>query len=178
MLRVSLKGVWAHKVRLVLTALAIILGTGLITGVYIYTDTIKNAFDQIFVEAYADIDIVISAEAESGPGGGLGYLDEAAVAGVNEVEGVAAVFPNVTGFGVDILNSEGEIVGGGFGPPTFVSNLETPAPDTTRIDTDGFILAEGSYPKGLGQVALDRATAEQEGFEIGSSVRLLSNLLG
>ena len=178
MLRVSLKGVWAHKVRLVLTALAIILGTGLITGVYIYTDTIKNAFDQVFVDAYANIDIVIGAEAEIGPGGAGGYLDEADVAAVNDVEGVAAVFPNVVGLGVDILDEQGEMVGAGFGPPTFVSNLEAPAPDTTHIDTDGFILAEGSYPTGLGQVALDRATAEAAGFEIGSSIGLLSNLLG
>ena len=38
MLRVSVKGVWALKLRLLLTALAIVLGVGLITGVYVYTD--------------------------------------------------------------------------------------------------------------------------------------------
>ena len=64
MLRVSLKGVWAHKVRLVLTALAIILGVGLISGVYVYTDTIGKAFDGIFADAYSGIDIAIGTESD------------------------------------------------------------------------------------------------------------------
>ena len=64
MFKASLKGVWAHKLRLALTALAIVLGVGFISGTYIYTDTIGSAFDGIFEDAFEGIDIVISAESD------------------------------------------------------------------------------------------------------------------
>ncbi|MYD04867.1 MAG: FtsX-like permease family protein [Acidimicrobiia bacterium] len=178
MLRVSLKGVWAHKIRLVLTALAILLGVGLITGVYIYTDTIRKGFDQIFVEAYANTDIAISSETETGPVGGLErYLDEGLVAEVDAIEGVAQVFPFIQGQGVDVLDNEGEVIGSGFGPPTFVANLDAPK-SIDAVNRDWFELAEGTYPMGWDEMALDRATANLGGFTVGSTVSILSNLLG
>ena len=76
MLRASLKGVWAHKLRLALTALAIVLGVGFVSGTYIYTDTIGSAFDGIFADAFEGIDIVVSAESDFQFGEGV-FIDEA-----------------------------------------------------------------------------------------------------
>lgn len=125
MLRVSLKGVWAHKVRLLLTVIAILLGVGLISGVYVYTDTIGKAFDSIFTDAYAGIDIAVGTESEFAFGEGT-YIDAADFALVDGVEGVEAVFPYIQGMGLTILDSAGEVLSGGPGPPTFVSNLSRP----------------------------------------------------
>ena len=87
MLRVSLKGVWAHKIRLLLTALAIILGVGLISGVYVFTDTIGKAFDAIFADAYAGIDIAVGTESDFAFGEGT-YLDESDFALIDDLDGV------------------------------------------------------------------------------------------
>ena len=114
MVRVSLKGVWAHKVRLFLTALAIILGVGLISGVYVYTDTIGKAFDGIFADAYAGIDIAVGTESDFALGEGT-YIDESDFAKIDEVAGVEEAFPFIQGMGVTILDSEGEVLGAGPG---------------------------------------------------------------
>ncbi|MYB43935.1 MAG: FtsX-like permease family protein [Acidimicrobiia bacterium] len=176
MLRVSLKGVWAHKVRLVLTALAIILGVGLISGVYVYTDTIGKAFDGIFADAYSGIDIAIGTESEFSFGEGT-YLDEADFALIDEVEGVEEAFPYLQGIGVTVLDAEGEVLSSGPGPPTFVSSLSDPQGSTYR-DTGGFTIAEGAYPVGSGQVVLDRGLADQGGFEVGNQVTMISDVVG
>ena len=177
MLRVSLKGVWAHKVRLFLTALAIILGVGLISGVYVYTDTIGKAFDGIFADAYAGIDIAVGTESDFALGEGT-YIDESDFAKIDEVAGVEEAFPFIQGMGVTILDSEGEVLGAGPGPPTFVANISPPRESATYSDGGGFTITEGSYPQGRDQVALDRGTAEQGGFEIGESVTVISDLAG
>ena len=177
MLRVSLKGVWAHKIRLFLTALAIILGVGLISGVYVFTDTIGKAFDAIFTDAYAGIDIVVATESDFALGEGT-YLDESDFALIDEIEGVEGAFPNIQGMGVTVLDAEGEVLSAGPGPPTFLSNLSAPTGTTTYDDEGGFTISEGAYPVGMDQVALDRGTAELGGFEIGQKVTVISDLAG
>lgn len=172
MLRVSLKGVWAHKVRLVLTALAIILGVGLISGVYVYTDTIGKAFDGIFADAFSGIDIVVGTESDFSFGEGT-YLDEADFARIEEVAGVEGAFPSLQGMGVTLLDAEGEVLSSGPGPPTFVSNLVS-----AEGATSGFTIAEGAYPVGSGQVAFDRGIADLGGFEIGDRVTVISDVVG
>ncbi|MCY4621743.1 MAG: ABC transporter permease [bacterium] len=172
MLRVSLKGVWAHKVRLVLTALAIILGVGLISGVYVYTDTIGKAFDGIFSDAFSGIDIVVGTESDFAFGEGT-FLDEADFALIEDVPGVEGSFPNLQSIGVTVLDAEGEVLSSGPGPPTFVSNL-----DPREGDTGGFTIVEGAYPVGSGQVALDRSIADLGGFEVGDQVTVISDVAG
>lgn len=172
MLRVSLKGVWAHKVRLVLTALAIILGVGLISGVYVYTDTIGKAFDGIFAEAFSGVDIVVGTESDFSFGEGT-YLDESDFALIDEVAGVERAHPGLQGIGVTLLDAEGEVLSSGPGPPTFVSNL-----DPGEGATGGFTITEGAYPVGSGQVALDRGLADQGGFEVGDELTVISDVVG
>ena len=62
MLRVALKGLAGRKLRAFLTALAIILGVSMISGTYVLTDTINNAFTSIFTQTYKNADAVISAK--------------------------------------------------------------------------------------------------------------------
>ena len=50
MMQVALRGLWGRKLRTVLTALSIVLGTPMITGTFILRDQINNAFSDIFHE--------------------------------------------------------------------------------------------------------------------------------
>src|SRR6266568_1216241 len=45
MLRATLKGLAAHKLRMSLTALAIVLGVGFVAGTFVLTDTINKTFN-------------------------------------------------------------------------------------------------------------------------------------
>ena len=62
MWRTTIKGLLAHKVRLALTALAVVLGVGFVVGTYVLTDTINRAFDNLF----QDIDRGVAVQVQSG----------------------------------------------------------------------------------------------------------------
>ena len=62
MLRTALKTVLAHKVRLILTAVAIVLGVALVTGTFVFTDTINAQFDTLLDDIYSGTDVSVRAE--------------------------------------------------------------------------------------------------------------------
>jgi putative ABC transport system permease protein len=167
MLRVTLKGIWAHKLRLSLTALAVVLGVGFIAGTFIYTDTIGKAFDGIFDDAFEGVAIVVSADSELQFGEGI-YLPEEEILALAEVEGVDRLDPFLQGLGVVVVDKEGEPIGGG-GPPQFAfSFMETDA------DTGGFTLREGDYPQGSDEVVIDATTVADSNFALGDSVSIVT----
>src|SRR5580658_7017848 len=69
MWRVTIKGLLAHKLRLALTALAIILGVMFIAGTFVLTDTLNNTFQTLFGTIYQKIDFQVRGVAEFGSGG-------------------------------------------------------------------------------------------------------------
>ena len=52
MFKVSMKGLLAHKTRLLLTALAVIMATAFLSSTYIFSDTIQNTFNNLFADAF------------------------------------------------------------------------------------------------------------------------------
>src|SRR3954465_336953 len=60
MRKVALRGLFARKLRLVLTALAVALGVTLIARTYVFTDTIKSSVHKIFTESAKGTDASIT----------------------------------------------------------------------------------------------------------------------
>ena len=56
---ISLRSLLAHKVRLLLTLLAVVLGTAFISGSFIFTNTLNKSFDGIVDVTYVETDAVI-----------------------------------------------------------------------------------------------------------------------
>ena len=63
MWKVTIKGLMAHKLRLALTALAIVLGVTFISGTFVLTDTLHNTFTTLFGHAYQNVDFVVRGKA-------------------------------------------------------------------------------------------------------------------
>ena len=63
MRRVILQGLLAHKLRLALTALAIVLGVTFISGTFVLTDTLHNTFTTLFGHVYQNVDFEIRGKA-------------------------------------------------------------------------------------------------------------------
>ena len=81
MIAVSLKGLWARKLRTLLTALAIVLGVSMISGTYVLTDSITAAFTKIVDHGFTNSDAVIT--------GKVAFKDDDS----NTGEGVVPAFP-------------------------------------------------------------------------------------
>src|SRR5262245_23865005 len=91
MWRATVKGVLARKVRLALTALAVVLGVTFVSGTYVLTDTLKQSFGQLFSQYAAGVDLVVRKAAPFGDGeGSRPRLDAGVVNTVRRVPGVAA----------------------------------------------------------------------------------------
>src|ERR1019366_2456498 len=70
MWRATLKGILAHKLRLSLTALAIVLGVLFVSGTLVLTETLQATFDNLFTNVYRNGTFVVRGGAPSVPGGG------------------------------------------------------------------------------------------------------------
>src|SRR5947208_1232114 len=60
MWRATIKGLLAHKLRLGLTALAIVLGVAFVAGTFILTDTMGRAFDNLFATVNQGVAVEIT----------------------------------------------------------------------------------------------------------------------
>ena len=92
MFTTALKGVFAHRVRLFMTALAIVLGVAFVSGTFVFTDTINARFETLFTDVYAGVDASVRPETpEFGaqPGQNPGSFDESLLADVSALEGVS-----------------------------------------------------------------------------------------
>ncbi len=59
MWKATLSGLRAHKLRLVLTALSVVLGVAFVTGTLILGDTLQNTFNQLFSGVYGKISVQV-----------------------------------------------------------------------------------------------------------------------
>ena len=59
MLRLTLKGLLAHKIRFLLTTFAVVIGVGFVVGTIVLTDSVRSQFNQLFVDINKGIDLQV-----------------------------------------------------------------------------------------------------------------------
>ena len=59
MFGLAFKMTFARKGRLILTSLAVILGTAFLSGTYVFRDTINQTFDRLFADIFRDVDAYV-----------------------------------------------------------------------------------------------------------------------
>ena len=170
MFRLSLKNIWSRKGRLVLTALAVIAGTAFLSGVFVFTDTIKGSFNTLFANAYASTDsFVRSSDVIEGEfGHDLRASFDGSVADVvAAVPGVKAAQADVNGTAA-IANAEGTIIGGD-GPPQFGRAWHDGEPSP-------WTLKDGRGPTAVTEVVIDAASAKKGDVEVGETVTITTDV--
>ena len=111
MLRAALRNVLAHKLRLGLTAVAIVLAVAFVAGTYIFTDSLGNALDRLIQQTQPDV-IVEAASADFSAelhGSGRTLTVPAGLAAdIAGLRGVSASLPQVQVPGVVVLDRDGK----------------------------------------------------------------------
>ena len=59
MFRIALKGILGRKARLILTSLAVILGTSFLAGTSVFSDTLNRTFDNLFSDVFKNVDAYV-----------------------------------------------------------------------------------------------------------------------
>ena len=175
MLRATIKSLLARKLRLALTALAVVLGVGFTAGTYVLTDTALKSFDDLFSNVYAGTDVVVqgttaftpSAGGSGGGGGGSERkpIPESLLPTVRAVDGVRAADGDVSGFAQIIDPATGKVIQNG-GAPTIGNSWD---PDVTLAT-----VAKGAPPSGPDAVAIDLGTAKAHDLSVGQTVRIVA----
>ena len=170
MWKVTIKGLLAHKLRLALTALAIVLGVTFISGTFVLTDTLHNTFNTLFGNIYQNVDFQVRGVSQfnsTGPGGGAvrNPIPESILTSVRSVPGVEVAEGNVTGY-AQYIDKNGKAVTTG-GAPTIGISFDPNA------QLSALRLVTGHGPTTSNDVVMDEGTAQKYGFSVGDRVRIL-----
>jgi putative ABC transport system permease protein len=171
--KVTLKGLFAHKLRFLLTALAVMLGVAFMSGTLILTDTISKVFDDLFASVFEGTDAVVrsreSIDVDFGGGEQRSRIPADLLNEVEQVEGVRAADGNLQ-FYAQMVDRKGDAIGTPEqGAPTLGFNWTD-----VRALNPFKLQPGGSPPENDDQVVIDARTAEDEGFEIGDRVQVLT----
>ena len=169
MLKAGWQSLLARKLRLLMSAFAIILGVAFVAGSFIFTDTLGRAFDGIVAGSVGDV-IVRPAGTNTLEGQSSRTIPADVLADLAPVEGAARVDGNVTYSGAFVIDSDGKIIGGQGAPALGYNHTGGPAADGREFGT----IESGDWPQRSGEVALDTRTAERSGYAIGDSVPILT----
>ena len=127
MYRVSLRGVTAHKARLALSTLAVVLGVAFIAGTLVFSDTINAGFTGLFTATAPDVTVTprlaFTPEVEDlALVGDTPTLPDSAVATIAGVPGVAAAHGDVTVSNTTVVDAANTAIGPTNGAPTLARN--------------------------------------------------------
>jgi putative ABC transport system permease protein len=173
MRKATLKGLLAHKLRLLLTALAIILGVTFISGTFILTDTLHNTVSGLLSNAYSKIDFQVRGVAQFGKGTSSATRDpvpESLLATVRSVPGIKLAGGGVQGY-AQFIAPDGKAIANG-GSPTVGENIGS---DQSDQSLSTLSIVQGGPPVTATDVVMDATTAQTYGFTVGQRVRILSD---
>ena len=166
MFRLSLKMTLARKGRLLLTSLAIILGTSFLSGTTIFSDTINSTFDRLFTDVFRDVDAYVRSTDSVDTGFGEQRAPSAvsALDTILKVKGVSAAVGDMQSY-ARVIDKDGKPLGEDQGPPTFGGIASESSAGLWSVE-------DGRLAVGPKEMMLDRETAEKGKYEIGDTVRV------
>jgi putative ABC transport system permease protein len=171
-LRLTLRNLFARKVRLLMSTLAIVLGIGFLSGVLTFSTGLDSTFDSIFKGSTPDA-LVRPSGTDPSQQFGIGntsVLKPADIERLGQLPEVEQVDGAVDGFGMFLLDKDGKLVGGGGAPTIAFNHTDTP----NLLDEPTLKLVSGEWPTGIDEVAIDTGAAENAGYEVGDEVTVIA----
>ncbi|WP_076476226.1 ABC transporter permease [Williamsia sterculiae] len=165
MRKVSTRNLGAHKLRLVLTVLSVVLGTAFVAGSMIFTSTVSTAFDGIFDKVALGVDTEITPKEMNS----LGVPDDVLqkLQQQSGQVGIAKILPTYSGQ-LSVADSRGKALQTG-GAPSIGSAFETPQ---QRLSDTESVLVQGRAPEAETEVTLNDSAAEKAGLRVGSTTKV------
>ena len=167
MLKVTLRGLMAHKVRLIATAVSVLLGVAFMSGTQVLTSSVSASFDKVFADVYASIDVVVRStnEVDTPFGPERTRISEAVLPTLVGVPGVEAAEGQVVGQ-IRVLDKDNQPLVSAQGPPNFGLNwLTSPA-------LNGWTIVDGTSPVAASDIVLDAKSAKDGNYAVGDTVNV------
>ncbi|MFF2327006.1 MULTISPECIES: ABC transporter permease [unclassified Streptomyces] len=167
MFRTALRNVLAHKARLLMTVLAVMLGVAFVSGILVFTDTLGNAFRNQSAKSYDDVAVAVTTWAdqrdEKTPA-----ITAATLKKIQDLDGVDTATGRVSGF-AGVADPDGKLIGNGW------SNTGGNYFPGRNGKDSAYTFVDGKGPDAADRIALDEQTAKKGKYHVGDRVRVATN---
>ncbi|CAL9515261.1 ABC transporter permease [Streptomyces sp. enrichment culture] len=165
MFRTALRNVLAHKARLLMTVLAVMLGVAFVSGTLVFTNSVSAALQKQSAKGFDHVDVAVTPGWKDAEGDRVGEPHELTRALVDEsarVPGAEQAIGIVTGF-TALADKDGRLIGDDF---------QSQGGNYWGTKDPRYPLTEGRAPKGEGEILIDSETARRAGYEVGDTIRM------
>jgi putative ABC transport system permease protein len=169
--KVVLRGMLTRKLRTALTALAVVLGVGMIAAAFTVGDTMRKAADSLSASAYRGTDAVVSVPSafKTDNIGGTDTVPAALLDRVRSVPGVGVAAGDVLQE-ARLIGKDGKAIGDG---PYFGMGYDASSPRNQRLNP--LHLKSGRWATAPGEVVIDAGTARKKHFALGDSITIAAH---
>lgn len=170
-MKTSMRNFFAHKGRMALSAIAVMLSVAFVTGTLVFTDTMGTTFDKLF--AATSSDVTVSAKGASAGGetrsdtGKPPVMPASVVEKVRGADGVKSAEGTVFSTSVTVVDADKDSLSPTSGAPTIVGNWNANDARTMKITS-------GAAPRGPDQIMVDADTADKHDLKPGDAIGVIS----
>ncbi|GGW66442.1 membrane protein [Streptomyces griseoloalbus] len=166
-----MRNVLAHKGRMALSAVAVLLSVAFVCGTLVFTDTMNTTFDKLFAATSSDVTVSAKGASDSGEttsDTGKPPVMPASVLGeVRGADGVKSAEGTVFSTSVTVVDGDKDKLSPTSGAPTIVGSWNSNEARTMRITS-------GAAPKGAEQVMVDADTADKHDLKLGDGISVIT----
>jgi putative ABC transport system permease protein len=174
MFRATLKSLLARKLRLVLSALAVVLGVSFVAGAFVLTDSLSRTFDNLFSTVNQNIAVDVRGveqfkgdEFSDDGGSTRANVPASALQAVRGVDGVADAQPSLTGQAV-LVGTDGKAVTTGGAPTLGVNWVDSALLNQLRV-------TEGNPPRAPDEVVISKGLADKSHRKVGDRTTVFTD---
>ncbi|MFF7650358.1 ABC transporter permease [Streptomyces sp. NPDC007983] len=167
-LKTSLRNFLAHKGRMALSAIAVLLSVAFVCGTLVFTDTTNATFDKLFGSTASDVTVgPKGAGDQDSQQGRIRTLPGADLERLRRIDGVKSVAGDATSEAVTVVDRKGDSIGPKSGAPTIGTNWDTTEHRSVK-------LTSGHAPRGPTEVMVDADTADSKKLKLGDELRIIA----
>jgi putative ABC transport system permease protein len=170
-LKTSMRNFFAHKGRMALSAIAVLLSVAFVCGTLVFTDTMNTTFDKLFQATSSDVTVSAKGASDSGEttsdNGRPPVMPASVLAEVRGAQGVKSAEGTVFSTSVTVVDDKKDNLSPSSGAPTIVGSWNGNDARTMKITS-------GTAPKGADQVMVDADTADKHHLELGDELGVIS----
>lgn len=170
-MKTSRRNFFAHKGRMALSAVAVMLSVAFVCGTLVFTDTMNTTFDKLFAATSADVTVSAKDASDTGEtqsDNGKPPVIPASVLGeVKKADGVKSAEGTVFSTSVTVVDADKDSLSPSSGAPTIVGSWNSNDARTMKI-------ASGAAPKSADQVMVDADTADKHDLKLGDEIGVIT----
>ncbi|MFD5659776.1 ABC transporter permease [Streptomyces hirsutus] len=170
-LKTSMRNFFAHKGRMALSAVAVLLSVAFVCGTLVFTDTMSTTFDKLFAATASDVTVSAKDASDGGEttsdNGKPPVIPASVLADVRDVDGVKSAEGALHSTSLTVVDGDKESLSPTSGGPTIVGNW-------TANDARTMEITSGAAPEGPEQIMVDADTADKHGLKLGDEIGVIS----